>query len=105
MRHLGRMLWRPRSFLDFVEPCLPSPADRPPAGPDWIHEIKHDGFRMLARRRSGRVRLFTRNREICSKADRERACSNRVERAACGAIRLAVERQGLSRPSNDLAHS
>src|SRR5262249_23865618 len=27
----------------------------------WIHEIKHDGFRILARRESDRVRLFTRN--------------------------------------------
>ena len=27
----------------FIEPCLPSSADRFPAGPDWIHEIKHDG--------------------------------------------------------------
>src|SRR5262245_60356155 len=36
------MLWRLRSFPDFVEPCLPSPIERPPAGPNWIHEIKHD---------------------------------------------------------------
>ncbi len=34
----------------FIEPCLPSPADRPPSGPDWIHEIKHDGYRLMARR-------------------------------------------------------
>jgi hypothetical protein len=32
--------------------CLPRPAKRPPAGPGWIHEIKHDGFRILAERRS-----------------------------------------------------
>ena len=38
------MLWRLRSFPDFVEPCLPSPVERPPAGSNWIHEIKHDGF-------------------------------------------------------------
>ena len=31
-------------------PCLPRPAKDPPAGPGWIHEIKHDGFRILARR-------------------------------------------------------
>jgi bifunctional non-homologous end joining protein LigD len=47
------MLWRLRSFPDFVEPCLPSPIG--------IHEIKHDGFRLLARRGAERVRLFTRN--------------------------------------------
>jgi bifunctional non-homologous end joining protein LigD len=55
------VLWRLRSFPDFVEPCLPTPAERPPAGPDWIHEIKHDGFRLLTRRGAERVRLFTRN--------------------------------------------
>jgi hypothetical protein len=33
----------------FIPPCLPSPADRPPSGPGWIHEIKHDGFRMMVR--------------------------------------------------------
>jgi hypothetical protein len=27
-----------------VEPCLPSPAEPPPSGPDWIREIKHDGY-------------------------------------------------------------
>jgi bifunctional non-homologous end joining protein LigD len=32
----------------FIEPCLPSPAKAPPSGPDWLHEIKHDGFRLLA---------------------------------------------------------
>jgi ATP-dependent DNA ligase len=37
----------PRS--SFIEPFLPSPADRPPSGPGWLHEIKHDGSR---RRRS-----------------------------------------------------
>jgi bifunctional non-homologous end joining protein LigD len=55
------MLWRLRSFPDFVEPCLPSPIERPPAGSDWIHEIKHDGFRLLARRGASGVRLVTRN--------------------------------------------
>ena len=45
----------------FIEPCLPSPADRPPSGPGWIHEIKHDGFRMMVRRDAAGVRLLTRN--------------------------------------------
>jgi ATP-dependent DNA ligase len=33
----------------------------PPSGPDWQHEIKHDGFRILARRDANGVRLHTRN--------------------------------------------
>ena len=44
-----------------LQACLPRPAKEPPAGPDWIHEIKHDGFRILARREAERVRLFTRH--------------------------------------------
>jgi ATP-dependent DNA ligase len=44
-----------------VEPCLPSPAKAPPSGPDWLHEIKHDGLRILARRDAAGVRLYTRN--------------------------------------------
>jgi bifunctional non-homologous end joining protein LigD len=45
----------------FIPPCLPSPADRPPSGPGWIHEIKHDGFRLMARGDAAGVRLLTRN--------------------------------------------
>ena len=45
----------------FIEPCLPSPAERPPSGPGWVHEIKHDGFRLMARRDPAGVRLLTRN--------------------------------------------
>jgi bifunctional non-homologous end joining protein LigD len=47
--------------LGIIEPCLPSPAKVPPSGPGWIHEIKHDGFRILAKRDGGGVRLITRN--------------------------------------------
>jgi ATP-dependent DNA ligase len=45
----------------FIAPCLPSPTDLPPTGPGWIHEIKHDGFRMMVRRDAAGVRLLTRN--------------------------------------------
>ena len=47
--------------LGIIEPRLPSPAKAPPSGPGWLHEIKHDGFRILARRDSAGVRLITRN--------------------------------------------
>jgi bifunctional non-homologous end joining protein LigD len=29
------------------EPCIPTRGTKVPAGPDWIHEIKHDGYRMI----------------------------------------------------------
>ena len=45
----------------FIEPCLPSPADRPPSGANWIHEIKHDGYRLMARSDPVGIRLLTRN--------------------------------------------
>jgi bifunctional non-homologous end joining protein LigD len=43
------------------EPCIPTAADRPPSGPGWLHEIKHDGYRLIARRDGAGVRLITRN--------------------------------------------
>jgi hypothetical protein len=45
--------------LRFIEPCLPSPAERPPSGSNWIHEIKHDGYRLMARRDPVGIRLIT----------------------------------------------
>jgi len=52
---------RTRPDLGTIEPCLPSPAKAPPSGPGWLHEMKHDGFRILARRESAGVRLITRH--------------------------------------------
>jgi len=46
--------------LGFIAPCLPSPSQKPPSGSVWVHEIKHDGYRLIARRDGNRVRLFTR---------------------------------------------
>ena len=46
---------------DFIAPCLPSKVFRPPSGPLWVHEIKHDGYRLMVRRDGARVRCFTRN--------------------------------------------
>ena len=51
----------PDQSLRPFEACLPRTAKQPPTGPGWIHEIKHDGFRILARRDARGVRLFTRN--------------------------------------------
>ena len=59
-RELRRRLRADRPIPRF-EPCLPRPAKEPPAGPGWNHEIKHDGFRIVARRDAAGARLITRN--------------------------------------------
>jgi ATP-dependent DNA ligase len=42
-------------------PCLPTRGTKVPVGTDWIHEIKHDGYRLTVQREGKRVRLFTKN--------------------------------------------
>jgi bifunctional non-homologous end joining protein LigD len=44
----------------FIEPCLPTNGHAVPAGPEWVYEIKHDGFRFICRRDGDRVRVFSR---------------------------------------------
>ena len=51
---------RKKLLPTFVEPSLASPCDRPPSGPKWVHEIKHDGYRIQARLDGGEVKLLTR---------------------------------------------
>src|SRR5262245_57177267 len=43
-----------------IAPCLPTAAERPPSGPYWVYEIKHDGYRLLVRKAGDRLRIFTR---------------------------------------------
>jgi len=52
---------RPRTLpTGFIAPCLPTKADTLPSGGLWLHEIKHDGFRIIARKDGERVRLYSR---------------------------------------------
>jgi ATP-dependent DNA ligase len=92
-RYGARMALR-RNFPEgFVEPCIPIRATRPPAGPDWIHEIKHDGY-LIVRRDGENVRLYTRRGydwsdrypAIAKAAAKLRARSFTIdgEAAACG---------------------
>jgi bifunctional non-homologous end joining protein LigD len=53
----GRLIARP----PHLAPCLPVRGIKVPAGEDWLHEIKHDGYRLIVERDGKRVRLFTRN--------------------------------------------
>ena len=99
----------PRS--GFIEPCLPSSAERPPAGPDWIHEIKHDGYRLMARRDPTGIRLLTRNGHdwapryplIVEAVDRlkVRSCLIDGEAVACDESGLAVFERLRLKPSGN----
>jgi bifunctional non-homologous end joining protein LigD len=75
------MLWHPRSpaVAGFIEPCLPSAAPAPPSAPDWLHEIKHDGYRLIVSRDSDRVQILT-----CRGHD----WSDRYPLIAAGALKL-----------------
>jgi ATP-dependent DNA ligase len=48
--------WRPSGF---IASCQLSKVAQLLSGPLWVHEIKHDGYRLLVRRDGARVRCFT----------------------------------------------
>jgi bifunctional non-homologous end joining protein LigD len=58
------MQWRSsasvRPSSGFIEPCIPTKAARAPVGPDWVYEIKQDGYRLMVRKHNDRVRIYTR---------------------------------------------
>ncbi len=47
----------------FTSPQLATLADAPPEGDGWLHEVKFDGYRIIAVIRNGKARLYTRNRK------------------------------------------
>ena len=70
-----RMLWRVSRPLrsrsnspGFILPCQPALAESRPSGPGWLHEIKFDGYRVIARKDGDRVRLWARTTSDYSKA-------------------------------------
>src|ERR687888_1428395 len=44
----------------FIAPCLPTKTVKLPSGSEWLHEIKHDGFRVIARKQGIQVKLYSR---------------------------------------------
>ena len=59
LRKIAADAYLQRMFKAF-EFCLPTKATKVPAGPEWFHEIKQDGFRIRVERDGDRVRLITR---------------------------------------------
>jgi bifunctional non-homologous end joining protein LigD len=61
------MLWRNspgRSRLTpphgFILPCQPRLVDKPPTDAGWLHEVKHDAYRIVARKQGESVSLWSR---------------------------------------------
>jgi bifunctional non-homologous end joining protein LigD len=52
--------WCRIPLVGFVRPCEPTFVDRPPAGAGWLHEVKHDGFRILVRKLGKRAKVSSR---------------------------------------------
>jgi bifunctional non-homologous end joining protein LigD len=87
---------RPRSLpaAGFIVPCLPTSASQPPSGGLWLHEIKHDGFRVIARKAGKRLKLYSRPGNDLTKRFpwiteavaclRSRSCIIDGEAVACG---------------------
>jgi ATP-dependent DNA ligase len=48
-------------FFHFIQPCHPLRAKAVPAGDDWQHEIKFDGFRVQVHKLGDEVELYSRN--------------------------------------------
>jgi ATP-dependent DNA ligase len=84
----------------FIIPAQPVLASRPPSGAGWVHEIKHDGYRMIVRRDGAAVRLYSRNANdwtarlstIADAAERIKAKSFTIDGEA-----VVVGPDGLSR--------
>ena len=71
----GGMLWRVSRPIrtrckppGFILPCQRALAEHPPSGPGWLHEIKFDGYRLIARNDGVQVRLWARTTSDYSKA-------------------------------------
>ena len=85
----------------FIAPCLPTKTDKLPSGGQWLHEIKHDGFRIIARKTGAQVRLYSRPGNdftprfplIASRESRRTVCAEKWPEAKPSVTRPITGRQ------------
>lgn len=79
--------------------CIPTRGTKVPSGPDWLHEIKYDGFRLRVERDDNRIRLLTRNGHDWSKRYPwivESALKNRTKRFVIDGEAVVLGVDGVS---------
>jgi hypothetical protein len=79
-----------------IEPCIPTKADTLPSGGLWIHEIKHDGFRIIARKNGAQVKLYS--RPPTSPSDTRTLSFSRDGRGAAAAVSVWSRRRSSGQP-------
>jgi bifunctional non-homologous end joining protein LigD len=77
----------------FIRPCLLTPATTIPTGPEWLHELKHDGMRVIIRKAGQRVSIWSRNGRSWT-----------TELAAIAAAVGAIDIDGLVLDGEAVAH-
>jgi bifunctional non-homologous end joining protein LigD len=105
------MKWRPSSSVTlpafgFIPPCIPTVAKKAPAGPDWLYELKHDGYRLMVRRDGDRVRIYSRRgSDFTPRFPRivEAVRKLKVKSVLLDAEGIVYDEHGM--PSFDLIHS
>jgi bifunctional non-homologous end joining protein LigD len=88
-----------------VIPAQPVKASKPPSGADRVHEIKHDGYRLIVRRDGPAVRLYSRNAydrtarlsAIAAAAERTKAKSFKAKSFTIDGEAVMLGPDGLSR--------
>ena len=100
------MVWHaiPKRFrrpppTGLIFPCRPLLVDRPPSGLGWLHEVKHEGYRVIARKDGERVTLWSRyGMNFTDRLPRiaEAICSLAVKSAIIDGEAVAVRQDGHS---------
>jgi DNA ligase D-like protein (predicted ligase) len=54
----------PKARLDFISPMLAKPTEQLPSGPDWVYEVKLDGYRTIVMKKRGRMTIFSRRGNV-----------------------------------------
>jgi hypothetical protein len=67
--------------LEFAQACIPTPATTvPSSGPDWLHEIKHDGYRLIVQREGAGAAVST---GYCASSERLSVQDRQTFHATC----------------------